>query len=149
MSVRKRIETVLNKLIQANNIRAEVYRKAYNYAADAEMKILFNKNFSHSLTNINSLSREAGKLGLHSSDYESATDIIYRLLLDLRASLSAYSKRSILNFCAENEQEVMSTYEKALKETNVSQNEPLQEILYAQMDDVREARDAIQKLKGH
>jgi uncharacterized protein (TIGR02284 family) len=138
---------VLNSLITINNDRIAGYETALDEAKDEDLRTLFTQYMQNSKTCKNELVAEVQKLGGKPDDGTRADGKIYRAWMDFKSMLSGKDRKAILSSCEYGEDVAVNSYEKALKDKNLSATYiPLVTAQYNKIkmdhDRVRHLRDA-------
>lgn len=139
---------VLNSLITINNDRIQGYETAIEEAdKDPDLKSLFNKFIQTSKQLKDELVAAVRKLGGEPAEGTRPDGKIYRAWMDLKAMVTGKDRRAILNSCEYGEDVAVNTYEKALRDDDLSAAyKPIVTAQYAKIkadhDQVKSLRDA-------
>jgi uncharacterized protein (TIGR02284 family) len=139
---------VLNSLITINNDRIQGYETAIDETEDQDLKSLFNQFIQTSRNSKNELTSAVTKLGGTPDDGTRLDGEIYRAWMDLKAMVTGKDRKAILNSCEYGEDVAVNTYEKAMKDSDLStEYNSLVAAQYARIkadhDKVRTLRDAL------
>ncbi|MEO6166840.1 MAG: DUF2383 domain-containing protein [Chitinophagales bacterium] len=138
---------IISKLIHANERRSEVYRRCYNRAPSTDLKIIFNKYYSSSITNINALTSEVLSLGYKAPLEETANEMIFKVLLELRDSISGNAAKWLMNDCVDAEARALYAYYKAMESKELLHHFSIVEKLSVQMEEISEAKESLINIK--
>ena len=139
---------VLNSLITINNDRIQGYETAIEETKDQDLKILFTQFIQTSENCKNDLISAVTKLGGEPDDGTRVDGEIYRVWMDFKALVTGKDRKTILNSCEYGEDVAVKTYERALKDEDLSSEfKNLVSTQYAKIkadhDKVRSLRDAL------
>ena len=118
MDKEKSIE-VLNTLIEINNDRIEGYETASKETQESDLKDLFSKFSQTSKKCKEELVKEVTKLGGKPTEGTKTTGKIYRVWMDIKASITSKDRKKILESCEFGEDAAVDVYKKVLQ-NNVS-----------------------------
>jgi len=135
---------ILNQLININDFRSEVYRKAYNRTDDENLKLLFNRNFCSSLNHITALSREITRLGETASEPEKMSYWVCRLYVEILLMAGERGK-ALLNACQYCEEISLNHYQEVMEDMTVT-DASLSEILHTQEHEIKNALESLKRL---
>lgn len=138
---------VLNSLITINNDRIQGYETAIEETEDQDLKSTFSQFIQTSRRCKDELVSAVTKLGGTPNDGTRADGKIYRAWMDFKALVTGKDRKAILNSCEYGEDVAVNTYEKALKDSDLtSEDNALIQEQYAKIkadhDKVRSMRDA-------
>lgn len=140
--------SVLNSLITINNDRIQGYETAIDETEDQDLKTMFNQFIQTSRNCKNELTSAVTKLGGKPDDGTRVDGKIYRAWMDFKAMVTGKDRKAILNSCEYGEDVAVNTYEKALKDPDLTTeyhsivNSQYNKIK-ADHDKVRSMRDAL------
>ena len=142
---------VLNSLITINNDRIAGYETAIDEVKDADLKSLFAQFIQNSRAFKSELMGEVDSLGGKPDEGTRADGKIYRAWMDFKAMLTGKDRKAILSSCEYGEDVAVNTYEKALKDKDLHDNQvslvtSQYNKLKADHDKVRNLRDATVKV---
>ena len=107
---------VLNKLVEINNDRIEVYETAAKEINEQDLKILFSKFVQTSLLFKQELSNEIYKLGGIPTEATKHTGKFVCEWMDVKASLAANDFKAIISTCKYAEKQAINVYKNVLTE---------------------------------
>lgn len=145
---------VLNDLVKTNNDRIEGYEKAIDLLSEDEdlpedytgLKSLFENYRDQSLQFNATLKPLVAQLGGAPAEEASTTGKIFRLWMDIKASLPGSNRQAILNSCERGEDEFIKAYKKAINHPELLDPE-IVNIISSQIDTQLEAHDRIKALR--
>ena len=108
---------ILNRLIEINNCRIEIYEQAEQEAEGPTMRYLFSRLAENSRQCRKELSYEVRKLGGVPKQGISASGKIYSAWIRVKIALSNKNKNMILNSCANGEDVNIKAYQDMLSIT--------------------------------
>ncbi len=113
---------VLNDLIRINHDRIEGYEKAIKETkdGDADLRNIFNRMVQESENYSRELNAQVNRLGGEPASGTTASGKVYRVWMDVKSSLSASDRKSVLEECEFGEDAAQKAYEKALAEDDLS-----------------------------
>ena len=115
MKTEKTID-VLNSLIEINNDRIYGYETAPKETEDSDLKKLFSQATETSLKCRATLIEEVQSLGGEQTQSTTASGKIYRIWMDVKATVTGKSRKVILDSCVFGEEAAIETYKEALNE---------------------------------
>lgn len=115
MKTEKTID-VLNSLIEINNDRIYGYETASKEAEETDLKMLFSQATETSLKCRTTLIAEVKSLGGEQTQSTTASGKIYRIWMDVKATLTGKERKVILDSCVFGEEAAIETYKEALNE---------------------------------
>ncbi len=140
----------LNDLIQINNDRIAGYENAIGEIKDdAELKSVFTTKILESQQFKSTLVREIEVLGRDADNDTSISGKLHRSWLDIKATFSGHSDKSILEECEFGDNAMRKTYQSALNEEHLPAyirdilNDQLS-ILQQSIDEIRALRDSVE-----
>jgi uncharacterized protein (TIGR02284 family) len=148
-SNKKTIET-LNDLVQINNDRIAGYENALDEIRDdTELRTVFINKISESQQLKSTLVEEVQVLGSDADNSTTVSGSIHRAWLDIKATFSGHSSKSILEECEFGEDAIKKAYRTALNEDIPAYirdilNDQLS-ILQQSHDEIKALRDSIQE----
>lgn len=142
------ITDLLNDLIRINGDRVEGYEKAAKELApkNANLKILFEKNARQSRQYYGDLSTLVVSQGGRPSSGTTNAGKIYRMWMDMRATLSNKENQSILASCEFGEDAAQKAYEKVLKSDVVLPKE-VRDVVMNEQAALKTAHDEVKKYR--
>ncbi|MDQ3016488.1 MAG: PA2169 family four-helix-bundle protein [Bacteroidota bacterium] len=138
---------VLNSLITINNDRIEGYKTAIEETEDQDLITMFNHCMETSQECKSELVAEVNGLGGEPEDGTRIDGKIYRAWMDFKSLLTGKDRKAILNSCEYGEDVAVHTYERAMKDADLSSaHNSIVSAQYAKIkadhDKVRNMRDA-------
>jgi uncharacterized protein (TIGR02284 family) len=138
---------VLNSLIVINNDRIAGYETAIEETDDQDLKSSFHQFIQTSQRCKDELIAAVSKMGGKPEDGTREDGKIYRAWMDFKAMVTGKDRKAILNSCEYGEDVAVRTYEKAMRDTNLtSDNNSIVTAQYARIkadhDEVKSMRDA-------
>jgi len=115
METNKKINELLNQLIQINNDRIDGYEKAAKDTKDSDLKSLFTGMASKSRMLKNELSMEVTSRGGEPTQSTTTSGKVFRAWMDFKAALTGKDRMAILNSCEFGEDAALHTYDDVLK----------------------------------
>jgi uncharacterized protein (TIGR02284 family) len=108
---------ILNRLIEINNCRIEIYEQAARESEGSTMQYLFTTLAQNSSICKDELSNEIRKLGGEPKKGVSASGNIYSAWMKVKIALSNKNRGMILNSCSTGEDINIRTYQDTLAQT--------------------------------
>jgi uncharacterized protein (TIGR02284 family) len=136
----------LNNLIEVNYDRAKGYQTAADGTEDSDLKSLFNKYSSQSLsfkTELDSLVRARGGKPQESS---SASGAVYRAWMNTKAALTGKDRKGVLSSCEFGEDVAKKTYADT-KEDAMSYPADVLSVINRQYEEILKAHDHIKNMR--
>jgi len=144
-SNRETIET-LNDLVQINNDRIAGYEDAISEIKDdAELRSVFINKILESRQFKSTLVREIEVLGADPDNDTSISGKLHRAWLDIKATFSGHSDKSILEECEFGEDAIRKSYQSALNEGHLPAY--IRDILNDQLSILQQSHDEIKALR--
>ena len=140
----KKTEAV-NDLIEINNDRIAGYEKAANQASDEDLRSLFNNMAMQSRRFTNELKQSVATLGATPAEGTTTKGKIYRTWMDVKATFTGDSRKSVLSSCEFGEDAAQHAYETVLKEEEITGD--IRRTIENQKNSLREAHDKIKNLR--
>jgi uncharacterized protein (TIGR02284 family) len=139
---------VLNDLIRINHDRTDGYRKAVEELkpADLDLKTLFTNMANTSLQYANTLSTEVRNHGGTPATSTTQAGKFYRLWMDIRSTLAARDRKSVLSLCEFGEDAALRAYETALSSSRPLPPE-VRTLLEEQRQNVQTSRDVVKRYR--
>ena len=148
MDTEKTID-VLNSLIEINNDRIFGYETASKEAEETDLKMMFLNATETSLNCKAQLVAEVASLGGEHTEATTNSGKIYRIWMDVKATVTGKDRKVILDSCVFGEEAAIETYQDALsdeEDLTADQHMMIGEQLLsikADYDKVKTARDLI------
>jgi len=143
----EKIISQLNNLVEINNDRIQGYERAITENEDTELDHLFITMASHSKTNKLDLSREITLLGGTPTEGTKTSGKLFRLWMDIKASLTGKNKQEILASCEFGEHAALETYDAVLADDDQILTEQLKRLIQSQKQDILSDHDRIKTLR--
>ena len=148
MNTEKTID-VLNSLIEINNDRIYGYETASKEVEDTDLKMLFSQATETSIKCKARLAAEVLSLGGEQTESTTTSGKIYRIWMDVKATVTGKSRKVILDSCVFGEEAAIETYQEALgQEEDLTSDQHMmvaEQLLSIKMDydKVKKVRDLI------
>jgi uncharacterized protein (TIGR02284 family) len=136
---------VLNSLITINNDRIRGYETATEETKDQDLKKAFSQFIKTSRESKNELVNAVTNLGGTPNDGTRVDGKIYRVWMDFKAMVTGKDRKAILNSCEYGEDIAVNTYEKAIKDANVSSE--YNRIITSQYAKIRADHDTVKSMR--
>jgi uncharacterized protein (TIGR02284 family) len=148
METNDKVISVLNDLIRINKDRTEGYHKAIDELkpADIDLKTMFTNMASSSTQFSHELTSEVAKLGGEPADDTTQSGKIYRVWMDIRSSVGARDRKSILSLCEFGEDAALKAYKTAL-ESDAELPASLRQILLNQQTTIQTSHDVVKRYR--
>jgi uncharacterized protein (TIGR02284 family) len=148
MNANKELVGVLNDLIRINNDRNEGYQKAIEELkpTDIDLKTMFSNMASHSAQFSTELKAEVAKLGGDPAVDSTQSGKIYRIWMDVRSSISAHDRKSIIALCEFGEDAALKAYNAAL-ESDAEIPAAVRQIIVDQHSNIKTAHDVVKRYR--
>ena len=136
---------VLNSLITINNDRVQGYETAMEETKDQDLKSLFTQFIQDSRRCIDELVAAVMRLGGKPEDGTRVDGKIYRAWMDFKAMVTGKDRKAILNSCEYGEDVAVHTYEKAMKDSNLTTDD--YNIVSSQFSKIKADHDKVRSLR--
>jgi uncharacterized protein (TIGR02284 family) len=143
-----RAAEIINDLVQINNDRIEGYDRAIKEAkdSDADLKSTFEQMKTESVRNKEELSSLSRKLGGEPETQGSKlTGKIYRVWMDLKATFTGNSRKSVLENCEFGEDAAQRAYKAALSDPDLTPE--LRNVVSLQQQHLKDSHDRIRDMR--
>ena len=116
MGDRRELISAMNDLIRINHDRTDGYRKAVEELkpTDMDLKTMFTQMANTSLQYANSLATEVRKFGGIPATDSTQAGKLYRVWMDIRSTVAARDRKSVLALCEFGEGAALRAYDLAL-----------------------------------
>ena len=147
METTEKTATAINDLIIINNDRYEGYKTAAAETKEADLKSLFtdfsnqSKGFALELRKFVPAGEEAAK-----RDETKNTGKLFRVWMDLKATLSGNDRKAILSSCHFGEDKAKDTYDDVLKHTEDIPSDALT-VITKQREALQKGHDTVKSLR--
>jgi len=147
MENEKAISTI-NDLIRINNDRVVGYEKGMDElkSEDADLKALFQRYISESRQYAQELTQEVRRLGGEPADSTTNSGKVYRVWMDLKASVTGHDRQTVLNNCEFGEDAAQKAYDTALN-ADVDFEPSLRDLIVRQKASLKAGHDEIKRLR--
>jgi uncharacterized protein (TIGR02284 family) len=135
----------LNDLIEINNDRVRGYEKASGETDDIDLKALFTTMVNQSTQYANELKQFVEREGKEPAEGTTFRGKIYRAWMDVRATFSGDSRKSVLAACEFGEDAAQRAYETALRDDDLSSD--VRNLIQGQKSGLRKSHDLIKGLR--
>lgn len=138
---------ILNDLVQLNNDRIEGYQRALNELKEeqTDLKYLFTNLIGESHQFKMEIATEIAALGKDIETGTTTSGKIHRAWLDVKATFSGHSQKSVLEECEFGEDAIKKAYKTALEEETLPAF--IKDILSRQLVILQAAHDKIKALR--
>ncbi len=136
---------VLNSLIVINNDRIAGYETAMEETNDQDLKSQFAQFISTSQRCKDELIAAVTKQGGKPDDGTREDGKIYRAWMDFKAMVTGKDRKAILNSCEYGEDVAVRTYERAMKDTNLTSDH--NSIVTAQYAKIKADHDKVKSMR--
>lgn len=143
----KRIN-VLNDLVRINHDRIAGYQKAIEELkdSDADLKVLFQRYIDESHRFAEELTTEIKRLGGEPADGTTNSGKIYRVWMDLKATITGKDRKTILENCEFGEDAAQKAYDLALN-ADVDLEPSLRDLVVRQKVVLKSGHDEVKRLR--
>lgn len=148
MEKKEKVITLLNDLVRINNDRIVGYQKAIDELKeeDADLKVLFERYAQESKQYATELNTEVAQLGGTPTDGTTNSGKVYRVWMDLKATLSGKDRKTVLENCEFGEDAAQKAYDLALN-SDTGLNPMLRELIVHQKAALRKSHDEVKRLR--
>ena len=138
---------VLNDLIEINNDRIAGYKRAIDETEsdDSDLKSIFGQMASESSQYKQALTELVASLGGEPETGTTASGKIYRAWMDVKATFSGHSRKSILENCEFGEDAAQKAYRTALQDDGLPAS--AREVVMQQQQALKLAHDKIKMMR--
>lgn len=147
METKEKAVEVLNDLIEINNDRIVGYERAIEEteAEDSDLKSIFSQMASESKQYKQALSDLVVSLGGEIEKGTTASGKIYRAWMDVKATFSGHSRKSVLENCEFGEDAAQKAYRTALQDEDLPAS--LRELVMQQQQALKLSHDKIKLMR--
>ena len=140
--------SVLNDLIRINNDRTEGYHKAVEELkpTDIDLATMFTNMANTSVQNANELTTLVRNVGGDAATDTTQSGKLYRVWMDIRSSISARDRKSILSLCEFGEDTALKAYKLAL-ESDAEMPAEIRQVIIEQKDKVQSGHDIVKRYR--
>jgi uncharacterized protein (TIGR02284 family) len=142
------ISGLLNDLIRINNDRVEGYHKAIEdlKPSDIDLRTMFTNMANHSAQFVTDLNAEVTSLEETPATDSTQPGKIYRLWMDIRATVTGRDRKSIIALCEFGEDAALKAYDAAL-EAYGELPEEVRQIIVNQRSNIKSAHDVVKRYR--
>lgn len=147
METKENAIEVLNDLVEINNDRIKGYERAIEETEkdDSDLKVIFEQMATESRQHKQSLRDLVVSLGGEVETGTTASGKIYRAWMDVKATFSGNSRKSILENCEFGEDAAQKAYRTALQDDDLPAS--LREIVMKQQQALKLSHDKIKMMR--
>lgn len=147
METKEKAVEVLNDLIEINNDRVVGYERAIEEteAEDSDLKSIFSQMASESKQYKQALSNLVVSLGGETEKGTTASGKIYRAWMDVKATFTGHSRKSVLENCEFGEDAAQKAYRTALQDEDLPAS--LRELVMQQQQALKLSHDKIKLMR--
>jgi uncharacterized protein (TIGR02284 family) len=140
--------SVLNDLVRINHDRTEGYQKAVEELkpTDIDLKTMFSNMANHSNQFSSELKTEIARLGGEPATDSTQSGKIYRVWMDIKSSVSAHDRKSIIELCEFGEDAALKTYNAAL-ESDAEIPADIRQMIVNQKSNIQNAHDIVKRYR--
>jgi len=146
MAADKELINVLNDLIRINHDRTEGYHKAVEELkpTDIDLKTMFTNMANTSVQFANALSTEVRNLGGTPASDSTQSGKLYRVWMDIRSTISARDRKSVLALCEFGEDAALKAYNLA-QDTEMPAN--IRQLVDDQKASIQSSHDVVKRYR--
>ena len=139
---------LLNDLIRINHDRVVGYEKAIDELKDedADLKALFQRYITESRQYSQELTSEVTRLGSNPPDGTTNSGKVYRVWMDLKASVAGHDRKTILDNCEFGEDAAQKAYDTALN-ADVELEPSIRDLVVRQKATLKSGHDEVKRLR--
>lgn len=139
---------ILNDLIRINHDRVVGYEKAIEELkdGDADLKALFERYVLESKQYGQELTSEVSSLGGNPADGTTNSGKIYRVWMDLKATVTGHDRKTVLDNCEYGEDAAQKAYDTALN-SDVELDPSLRDLIVRQKASLKSGHDDVKRLR--
>lgn len=139
---------ILNDLIQINHDRVVGYEKAVDELKDndADLSALFQRYISQSREYGQDLRNEVSRLGGSAADGTTNSGKVYRVWMDLKATVTGHDRKTILDNCEFGEDAAQKAYDTALN-SDVELEPSIRDLIVRQKASLKAGHDEVKRLR--
>ncbi len=148
MESNEKLTGLLNDLVRINNDRVVGYQKAIDELKpeDADLKALFERYTLESKQYLTELNHEVNLLGGTPADSTTNSGKVYRVWMDLKATLTGNGRKAVLDNCLFGEDAAQKAYDLALN-SDTDLDPTLRELIVNQKAALRKSHDEVRRLR--
>ena len=139
---------ILNDLIKINQDRVVGYEKAIDELKDedADLRTLFQRYITESREYSQELTQEVSRLGGNPVDGTTNSGKIYRVWMDLKATITGHDRETVLNNCEFGEDAAQKAYDTALN-ADVEFEPSIRDLVVRQKASLKVGHDEVKRLR--
>jgi uncharacterized protein (TIGR02284 family) len=139
---------ILNDLVRINNDRVVGYEKAVDELkdGDADLKTLFHRYITESRQYAQELTTEVTRLGGDPADGTTNSGKVYRVWMDLKATVTGHDRKTVLANCEFGEDAAQKAYDTALN-SDVELEPSVRDLIVRQKATLKSGHDEVKRLR--
>jgi uncharacterized protein (TIGR02284 family) len=139
---------ILNDLVRINQDRVVGYEKAIDELkdGDADLKTLFQRYITESREYGQELTQEVSRLGGNPAEGTTNSGKIYRVWMDLKATITGHDRETVLNNCEFGEDAAQKAYDTALN-ADVDFEPSIRDLVVRQKGSLKVGHDEVKRLR--
>jgi uncharacterized protein (TIGR02284 family) len=139
---------ILNDLVRINQDRVVGYEKAIDELkdGDADLRTLFQRYITESRQYGQELKQEVSRLGGEPVDGTTNSGKIYRVWMDLKATITGHDRETVLNNCEFGEDAAQKAYDTALN-SDVDFEPSIRDLVVRQKASLKVGHDEVKRLR--
>ncbi|HJW16937.1 MAG TPA: PA2169 family four-helix-bundle protein, partial [Flavisolibacter sp.] len=139
---------ILNDLVRINQDRVVGYEKAIDELkdGDADLRTLFQRYITESRQYGQELKQEVSRLGGDPVDGTTNSGKIYRVWMDLKATITGHDRETVLNNCEFGEDAAQKAYDTALN-SDVDFEPSIRDLVVRQKASLKVGHDEVKRLR--
>jgi uncharacterized protein (TIGR02284 family) len=139
---------ILNDLVRINQDRVVGYEKAIDELkdGDADLRTLFQRYITESRQYGQELRQEVSRLGGEPADGTTNSGKIYRVWMDLKATIAGHDRETVLNNCEFGEDAAQKAYDTALN-SDVDFEPSIRDLVVRQKASLKVGHDEVKRLR--
>jgi uncharacterized protein (TIGR02284 family) len=139
---------ILNDLVRINQDRVVGYEKAIDELkdGDADLRTLFQRYITESRQYGQELRQEVSRLGGEPADGTTNSGKIYRVWMDLKATITGHDRETVLNNCEFGEDAAQKAYDTALN-SDVDFEPSIRDLVVRQKASLKVGHDEVKRLR--
>lgn len=147
METKEKAVEVLNDLIEINNDRIVGYERAIEETKpeDSDLKSIFSQMAAESKQYKQALSNLVGTLGGEIEEGTTASGKIYRAWMDVKATFTGHTRKSVLENCEFGEDAAQKAYRTALQDEDLPAS--LRDLVMQQQQALKLSHDKIKLMR--
>ena len=144
----EKVLSALNDLIRINNDRVVGYEKAIDELKDedADLAALFQRYISESRKYAQELTTEVTRLGGDPADGTTNSGKIYRVWMDLKATVTGHDRKTVLSNCEFGEDAAQKAYDTALN-SDIDWEPSIRDLIVRQKASLKVGHDEVKRLR--